>query len=142
MIEHPAFKKSGYQLDKVLYLDIKFHKLNLTRGNSYIPLPSWIAKKKAIINPKNENDEECFKWAVTAALNYEKIKNHPERISKLEKYSEKYNWNGLEFPMEINKIYKFEKGNPDIAVNVLSINGNEQMFTLRKTKFLQKIKNC
>ena len=28
--------------------------------------------KKAVINPKNE-DEECFKWAVIAALHYEEI---------------------------------------------------------------------
>ena len=50
------------------FLDISFHRLNLTRGSSYLPLPDWIANKKAIINPHN-NDEECFKWAVTAAEN-------------------------------------------------------------------------
>ena len=72
-IENPAFEKSGFTLNRVLHLNIDFHKLNLTRGNSYIPLPSWIPKKKAIINPKNKNDEECFKWAVTAALNYKQI---------------------------------------------------------------------
>ena len=39
-------------------MDIDFHQLNLTRGSSYIPLPQWLDNKKAIINPRNE-DQEC-----------------------------------------------------------------------------------
>ena len=53
-------------------MDIDFHRLNLTTGSSYIPLPDWLAKKKAIINPKN-SDMECFKWAVIAAMRWEEI---------------------------------------------------------------------
>ena len=36
-----------------------------------------MAKKKAIIIPKN-NDDKCFQYAVTAALNYQNIKNLKE----------------------------------------------------------------
>ena len=36
--------------------------------------------KKATINPKNKEDK-CFQYALTAALNYEKIKKDPQRIS-------------------------------------------------------------
>ena len=44
-------------------------------GSSYIPLSKFLAAKKAIINLKNE-DDECFKWAITRALNpVEKILN-------------------------------------------------------------------
>ena len=71
-VENPALPASGFSLDQVLHLHIDFHKLNLTRGSSYIPLPDWISKKKAVINPKNE-DQECFKWAVTVALNHGEI---------------------------------------------------------------------
>ena len=60
-------------------MDINIHQLNLTRGSSYLPLPDWLARKKAIINPKNEN-KECFKWAVMAALEFQNIESHPERI--------------------------------------------------------------
>ena len=60
-IENPALTNSSFGFDEVLFLDVNFHQLNLTRGSSYIPLPNWIANKKAVINPKNENDEECFK---------------------------------------------------------------------------------
>ena len=72
-----------------------------------------------MLNPKNEDDEECFKWAVIAALHHEEISSHSERISKLEPYSDLYNWKGLDFPMTVNQIDKFEKNNLDIAVNVL-----------------------
>ena len=49
------------------------------RGSSYIPLPDHLAKKKALINLKNE-DNECFKWAVTRALN--PADKNVERIDK------------------------------------------------------------
>ena len=67
-IENPALLNSRFRFDEVLFLDISFHRLNLTRRSSYLPLPDWLARKKAIINPQNE-DEECFKWAVITALN-------------------------------------------------------------------------
>ena len=42
--------------------------------------------KKAIINPENENDEECFNWDVTAALHHEEIKSNLERVSNIRNY--------------------------------------------------------
>ena len=60
-IENPALVNSRLRFEEVLFLEINFHQLNLTRGSSYNPLPKWIADKKAVINPKNKNDEECFK---------------------------------------------------------------------------------
>ena len=35
--------------------------------------PYWIASKKATINPKNQKDNECFKWSIIAGLNDNKI---------------------------------------------------------------------
>ena len=120
-IEHPALPKSGFTIDHIMHLDINFHQLLLTSGSSYIELPSWIALKKAVINPKNEDDEECFKWAVVAGLHHEEINTNPERISKLKPFTDQYNWDGLKFPVSVNQIDKFEKNNDDIAVNVLYI---------------------
>ena len=67
-IENPALLNSRFVFDEVLYLDTNFHHLNLTRGSSYLPIPDWLVRKKAIINLHN-NDEECFKWAVITAEN-------------------------------------------------------------------------
>ena len=65
-IENPALSNSRFIFDEVLHMDIDFDQLNLTKGSSYLPLPEWLACKKAIINSKNA-DRECVKWAIIAA---------------------------------------------------------------------------
>ena len=50
-IENPALLNSRFRFDEVLFLDVYFHRLNLMRGNSDLPLSDWLARKKAIINP-------------------------------------------------------------------------------------------
>ena len=84
-IDNPALRDSKFTFDRILYTDISCHRLMLTRGSSYIPLPDWLAAKKAIINPKNL-DNRCFKWAIIAGLRWEEIGANPERISKLRRY--------------------------------------------------------
>ena len=123
--ENEAFKESGVVLNKVLHLDVNFHELNLTRGSSYIELPKWISDKKAVINPKN-NDEECFKWSVIIALHQDELKNNPQRISKKHKeFAKKYDFSSLEFPLSIKDISTFERKNKNISINVLQVVGNE-----------------
>ena len=67
-IENPAPLNSRFIFDEFLYLDVNFHQLNLMRGSSYLPLPDWVVRKKAIVNPHND-DEECFKWSVITVEN-------------------------------------------------------------------------
>ena len=76
-------------------------------------------KKKAIINPRN-SDMEWFKWAIIAAMKWEEVGNNPEKISKLKRYEEEFNWNGLEFPICLRDISKFESRN-EIGVNILAV---------------------
>ena len=78
-----------------------------------------------MINPQNK-DEECLKWAVIAASHHKEIKHIPERNSLLWSYENQYNWKGLEFPVSIKKVDKFEKNNPDLAVNVCFSNNKNQ----------------
>ena len=68
-------------MDSVYALYYEFKK-SLSRGRSYIDSPKWLKNKKAIINPK-DNDDKCFQYTLTVALNHEQIKNNPERISKI-----------------------------------------------------------
>ena len=117
-IENSALANSRFRFDAVLFLDVNFDRLDLTRGSSYIPLPDWVVKKKVIINPHND-DEECFKWAVIAASEIGKDLQH---VSNLKKFTDNYDWSRLEFPVAINKIGVFEKKN-DIPVNILALKG-------------------
>ena len=117
-IENPALLNSRFVFDEVLFTNVDFHQLNLTRGSSYLPLPNWLARKKAIINPKNEA-QECFKWAVIAASRWEEINNNPERISKLKRFEKDFDWSGIEFPVSVKDIKKFELRN-QISINFIS----------------------
>ena len=104
---------SGWQFDKVEIFDILIDPLNL--------YPRLIADKNAIINVKNENDNACFKLAITSAIYT--AKNHPERLNKkMRVNSDKFNWKGIDFPVSLKQIDKFKKQNP-YAVNVFRIKG-------------------
>ena len=48
----------------------------MNRGWSYI---DWLKNKGATINPKNK-DNECFKYAMTAALNYQNIEKNVKKM--------------------------------------------------------------
>ena len=129
-IENPALANSRFIFDEVLVLDINLHHLNLTRGSSYVPLPDWVSRKGGVINSKNESDEECFKWAVIAALHYAGIKSHPDRISNLRRFEDNYDLSGLEFPLSIKGISEFEKKN-DVIVDVLGVE-DKKFYILRE----------
>ena len=131
-IENPALLNSRFRFDEVLFSDVNFHRLNLTRGSSYLPPPDWIEKKKAIINPQND-DEECFKWAVITALEWTDIKSHPERVSNLRKFVDNYDWSGLRFPVSIKDIREFEIEN-NISINILAVEGRD-IYIHRKTDY-------
>ena len=73
-VENPRMPKSDFTPDQIMHLHIKFHELVLTLGSSYTALPEWIAKNKAAINLRN-NDEICFKWAVIAELHHETLRS-------------------------------------------------------------------
>ena len=120
-IEKPALLNSRFVFDEFLYLGVNFHQLNLTRGSSYLPLPDWLASKKAIVNPHSD-DEECFKWSVITVENAG-MKN-PQRVSNLRKFMDNYDWSRLEFPVSIKDISKFETRN-NISVNVLAVEGRD-----------------
>ena len=108
-------------LKRVVRLDITLSRLRPLRGSSHIPLPKCIVKRKALINMEND-DDECFKWAVTRALNPVHVTN-PQRVTKeLIKQSEELNWDGIEFPTPCleRMLKKFEKNN-DISLLVFGM---------------------
>ena len=108
---------SNWRFHSVLSLDLHTVKYLPLGGSSYIPLPKFLAANKAIINLlKNEHDE-CFKWAITRALNAVEI-NSKRIDKKLREISEVLNWDGLKFPVNVSDINKFENHNSSISVNV------------------------
>ena len=84
------------------------HKINFKRGRSYIDSPDWIKNKIATINPINKKVNKCFQYAITVALNHKEIGKHPEGITKIKSFINKYNWDETNHPSEkmIGKILR------------------------------------
>ena len=89
-------KKSDFTYDHVRAFYYKLHKISINRsGGSYIDSQDWIKNKKTRINPKNKNDDNCMQCAMVALLNYQQISDHPERISKIKRFINKYDWKAI-----------------------------------------------
>ena len=112
-------KGSDFAFDGVNYLYYNFNKISISRGGSYIDSPKGLKDKNSTVNQKH-NDNKCFQYAVTLALNIDKINDHPERISKIKPFIEKYNWKDIDFP-STSKDWKKFKLNNEVALNILYV---------------------
>ena len=79
-----------------------------------------MAEKIATINLKND-DNNCYQYTFSAALNYQNIKCHPERVSNIQLFIGQYNWKEIDFPSEGRHWTKFELNNKSIALNILFV---------------------
>ena len=78
-----SLKGSEFIFDSVISLYYHLQKTSLKRtGSSYIDFPKWLENKKATTNPKN-NDNNCFQYALTVALNYQNIKKKKNPAKKI-----------------------------------------------------------
>ena len=89
-------------------------KISLKRSRSNVDLPKWLKNKKDTINPKN-NDNNCFQYALTVALNYHNIKKEPQRISKIKPFINQYDWKEIDFLSHQIDCKKTELNNKTIA---------------------------
>ena len=116
-----SMRGSEFVYDSVDVLHYNRNKVSLSRGGSYIDSPKWVKNKRATINPQNKKDDRCFQYAVTVAINHEQIKDHPERISKVKPFIDKYDWKEIDFPSTGKDWKKFESNNQSIALNILYV---------------------
>ena len=113
---------SDFAFDGINFCYYDFNKISINKAGSYIDSPKWLKNGKSTINP-NSNDYKCFQYAVTLALNLDKINNHPERISKIKPFIEQYNWKDIDLPSTSKDWKKFELNN-EIALNILYVPHN------------------
>ena len=119
---------SEFEFDGVNFLYYDFNKTSINRGGSYIDSPKWLKDKKSTINSKN-NDDKCFQYAVILALNLDKIKKDPQRVSKIKPFIEKYNWEDIDFPSSSKDWKKFECNN-EVALNILYVPSNTKKINI------------
>ena len=90
---HESMRGSEFVFDYVESLNYIFHKVDLKRSGSYIETPEWLKNKGATINCQNDDDDDdkCFQYAITIALNYDEIGNNHQIVNKVKPFIDQYN---------------------------------------------------
>lgn len=115
---------SGWRIKQFQSLKIEIYKTKPARGSSYIPTPARYSNAKCgLINIQN-NDQECFKWCMK--YHQSEKKKHDDRVTVLSKLEDKYNYEGLKYPVGYDDITKFENNN-GVCIFVYSINEDEEI---------------
>ena len=121
---------SGWTFASVVSFDISVDPFIPMRAGKYFPLPYKLAIKKAIINVQN-NDNECFKWAVTSAV-FQRKKNGHRLDAEMRRNAALLDWSDIDFPTTLQQISRFEKQNP-YSINVYGWTGTS-VYPLRISK--------
>ena len=119
-LDDEQLEGSGFVFQEIEEVILEIYKVNDIQASSYIELPGKYKDNKSIINIKN-NDQYCFLWCILAQLY--PVENHKDRISKYIIHLNKLNLKGLEFPMKVKDIPKFENLN-NLNINVFELTGN------------------
>lgn len=122
-------KGSNWILNKIICLEVHTLPYSPISGSSYIELPHKIKSSEGVVNIRN-NDNKCFLWSVLAALH--PADYNPSRVTHYKQYENELNMNGIEYPVTLAKMEKFEKQN-SISVNVFGFEADE-VFPLYLTK--------
>ena len=128
-------KGSDFIFSGINYLYYDLNRINISKGGSYIESPKWLKDKKCVVNQKN-NDNKCFQYAATLALNFNNINRNPQRISKIKPVINNYKWNDINFPATKKDWNKFEVDNKNIALNILYVPYNTKKIEIAyKSKY-------
>ena len=120
---------SEWRFHSVIKLELHTASYKPLRGETWISLPIELANKNAIINMKNK-DNKCFLWCVLRALN-PKDKD-PQRITDLINMKDTLNMEGIEYPVSLKDLIKFEKQTPAISITVFGYEG-KSVYPLRNS---------
>jgi len=120
---------SGYVLVQIKKLKMVFVPFQpFAVGRSYMPTPSWLAKKGAVINVKNYQDDQCFKWAVLSAQY--PAESHVDRLGNYLRYENAIDCSSLTFPVQPKQFSLFERDNPTIALHCLTYDAISNTYTI------------
>ena len=121
--ESKIISGSEFNFESVKLMDYKLHKVRLKRGGSYTKSSEQFVYKTATLNPKNEEDDECFRGAL--GLSYNEI-----RKKELERIFKRIRREDRDFSSHQRDWENFEQNNESIALNVLFASQNSEEITL------------
>ena len=83
-----------------------------------------------------------FSVSNNCGIKSSKIGKHPERISNIKPFIDKYNWKGIDFQAGIKDWKHFEENNKEITLNILYVAHNTKTINVAyKSKYNRKRKN-
>lgn len=127
--EEFIMKGSDWIFSKVIYVELCYVVYSPLKGGTYIREPNELRSSKSLVNIRN-TDQKCFLYSVLAKLY--PAKRNPSRVSHYYAYTHKVNMRGIQYPVRVQQITKFENQN-DISVNVFGYEDKE-IFPMRITK--------
>lgn len=97
----------------------------------FTPTPKGISyNKQGILNIRNQ-DNKCFIWPILAHIHLNS--KHKSRVALYRQFEHELNTEGINFPMTIEFIDRFEQLNLAVSVNVFGF-GDKEVHPLRLLK--------
>jgi len=119
-------QNSGWIVTKVKYRRLCWGVYRPLKVGTYIPTPKHIARKRAVVNI-NSTDNYFFQYFVLAGMNLISVNlhQHKNRPHVYKPFMRMLNMEGIQSPVPLSSIGKFESQNPNISVNVLYHDGEQ-----------------
>ena len=135
-------QNSGWTISQINYIRLCWGCYRPLMAGTFIPTPKWLAIKRAVVNVQCFDDNNCFQYSVLAGMNVVKYAggNKKCRPSQYRSYLHMLNMDGIETPVSLSSIDKFEKQNAEISVNVLYLDDNRDLVPIRTSKFCNQRK--
>ena len=115
-IEAWVAEGSGWEIEKIELVYVNVARFQPLRGGTYLPIPTKLKNRKAVMNVQNK-DNECLEWAVRSAMFPPPEGKNPNRPSSYP-VNDGINWSGIVFPTPVKQIDKLEAQNENLAINV------------------------
>ena len=122
-IEEFTQRGSGWVINQLLELQVHIAVCRQLRGSTYKPLPKELKDKHAIVNVQN-TDQKCFTWSILAKTHEVAHGENGKRVSKYLPFENTLNMDGIEYPVSLKQIDRFEKQNP-FVINVFGYENKE-----------------
>src|SRR5277367_2215965 len=121
-IEKYTTNGSNWVVAGIENIALRLVKYRLLRGGAAgtFQLPRELAKKKCVLNIDSQNNE-CFKYAIIAALHHAEIddQHNKNRRINYDRFVANYDFSTVTYPATAQDIQAFMKVNPKIAINAL-----------------------
>ena len=138
-----ASSGSGWVVEKIIKLDVKFARYRPIRGSSYLALPHKLANCRGLLNIRNHDGANCFNYCFVAAYhahhgisldrddrNYHIDKTFPATYQQQNIHQPV---GEFEMPMGFEQMKAFETLN-DVAIDVFGYDKG-QLYPLRVSSF-------